>query len=52
MAIVFTSGVLDPFVLPTRVNLLLQGNDSMGQPVGDHANSDHIELFQLADLFG
>jgi hypothetical protein len=33
------SRILDPAVLPARVNLLLQKADSVSQPVGGHADS-------------
>jgi hypothetical protein len=31
--------VLEPAILPAEVNLLFQREDSMGQPLGGHADS-------------
>jgi hypothetical protein len=42
-------GVLDLAVFLARMNLLLQRNDSAGQPVGNHADSHQTESLELAD---
>jgi hypothetical protein len=41
----FLGGVFDSTVLPAWVNLLLQRDDSVGQPVGSHADSNRAMLF-------
>jgi hypothetical protein len=46
----FLSGVFDSAVLPARVNLLLQRDDSTGQPVGDHTDSSQAALCQEVNL--
>jgi hypothetical protein len=51
MVVDFTSGVLDPAVLPVGVDLLLQGNDSVVQPIGDHTDFGQSESFKLDELF-
>jgi hypothetical protein len=44
--------ILDPTVFPARVNLLLQREDSVGQPVGNHADSIQVMLFHEIYLLG
>jgi hypothetical protein len=46
------SGVFDSTVLPARVNLLLQRDDSVGQPVGGYTDSSQAALFQEINLVG
>jgi hypothetical protein len=46
------SRVLDSAVLPVQVNLLLQMDDSVGQPVGFHTNSNQATLLQEVNLVG
>jgi hypothetical protein len=41
----FLGGVFDSTVLPAWVNLLLQRDDSVGQPVGGHADSNQVMIF-------
>jgi hypothetical protein len=48
----FPSQVFESTVLPTRVNLLLQRDDSMGQPVGGHVDLSQVMLFQEINLIG
>jgi hypothetical protein len=46
------SRVLESAILPARVNLFLQRDDSVGQPVGGHADSSQVTLFQEINLIG
>jgi hypothetical protein len=48
----FPSGVFDSTILPARVYLLLQRDDTMGQPVGGHANSGQVVLFYEVNVVG
>jgi hypothetical protein len=48
----FLSGVFDSTVLPARVNLLLQRDNSACQPVGGHTDSSQAVLFQEVNLVG
>jgi hypothetical protein len=43
---------LDPAVFPARVNLLLQREDTVGQPVSGHVDSSQAALFQEIYLVG
>jgi hypothetical protein len=45
------SEVLDPTVFPAGVNLLLQGGNSVGLPIGDYADSGQTESLEFTDLF-
>jgi hypothetical protein len=44
----FTSGILNPTVFLARMELVLHWDDSLGQPIGDHADSSESESFELA----
>jgi hypothetical protein len=46
----FPSRILESAVLPTRVDLFLQRKDSMGQPMGSHADSCQALLFEKVDF--
>jgi hypothetical protein len=46
----FLSGVFESAVLPAWVNLLLQRDDSTGQPVGGHTDSSQATLFKEINL--
>jgi hypothetical protein len=48
----FPSRVLESVVLPTRVNMLFQRDNSAGQPVGSHADSSQVVIFQEINLVG
>jgi hypothetical protein len=45
------SEVLDPTVFPAGVNLLLQGGNLVGLPIGDYADSGQTESLEFTDLF-
>jgi hypothetical protein len=44
------SGILNSIVFQTGVDLLLQWDDSAGQPIGPHADSGQPESFELDDF--
>jgi hypothetical protein len=44
--------MLQSAALPTRVDLFLQGKDSMGQPMEGHADSCQALLLQKVDFVG
>jgi hypothetical protein len=46
------SWVFDSSVLPARLNLFLQMDDTVGQPVGGHAGSSQAALLQEIYLVG
>jgi hypothetical protein len=46
----FASGILNSIVFPAGVDLVIQWDDSVGQPIGDHAESSEFESFELADF--
>jgi hypothetical protein len=46
------SWVLESAVLPARVNLFLQRDNSAGQPVGGHVDSSLAMLFLEINLVG
>jgi hypothetical protein len=46
------SRVLDSAVLPAQVTLFLQRDDSVGQPVGGHADSSLVTLLHKVNLVG
>jgi hypothetical protein len=48
----FPSGIFDSAVLPARVNLLLQRDHSVGQPVDGHTDTSQAMLFQEVNLVG
>jgi hypothetical protein len=48
----FSSRVLESAVLPARVNLLFQRDNSVGQPMGGYADSSQAALFQEIDFVG
>jgi hypothetical protein len=48
----FSSRVFDSTVLPACVNLLVQRNDSVGQPVSNHTDSSQAALFQEINFIG
>jgi hypothetical protein len=50
LLISFLSRILDSAILPTRVNLFLQGDNSAGQPVGGYIDSGQTVLFQGNNL--
>jgi hypothetical protein len=41
----FLSRMLHSAIFPTRMNLFLQRDNSMGQPMGGHTNSYQVALF-------
>jgi hypothetical protein len=41
----FLSSVMESTVLPARVNLFFQRDDSVGQPIGSHTDSSQAMLF-------
>jgi hypothetical protein len=45
-----SSRVLEPAILPARMNLFFQRLDSVGQPIGRHAHACQAFLFQELDL--
>jgi hypothetical protein len=48
----FLSQVLGSAILPPRVDLFLQRNDSVDQPMGGYTDSDLATLLQGIDLIG
>jgi hypothetical protein len=48
----FLSQVLESVVFPPWVDLFLQREDSVGQPMGGHADSSQASLFQVVDFVG
>jgi hypothetical protein len=48
----FPSRVLESTVFLARVNLFLQRDDSVGQPMGGHVESGQAALFQEIDFIG
>jgi hypothetical protein len=48
----FLCRMLQSAALPTRVDLFLQGKDSMGQPMEGHVDSCQALLLQKVDFVG
>jgi hypothetical protein len=48
----FLSRVLESIVFPKRMDLFLQSEDLVGQPMGGHSNSCQALLFQVIDFVG
>jgi hypothetical protein len=52
LLISFPSWILDSAVFPSRVNLFLERDDSVRQPMSGHTNSCQAALFQEISLVG
>jgi hypothetical protein len=48
----FSSWILSSAIFPLWMNLFLQGNDSVGQPMGGDTDFGQATLFQGIDLVG